>query len=541
MKTLNILQGSAEWLAARKNYFTASECPAMMGHGYTSRDDLLKLKKTGIAPEISPHLQALFDKGHATEALARPLAEKIVEEDFYPVTGVSDCGKYLASFDGLTMDETMGFEHKLLNQKVVDQIAREDLDPKYFWQLEHQMMVSGAESIVFVCSDGTEENFHPMVYTAVEGRREQLIAGWEQFEKDLADYTPVGAEPELVPEIIESLPSLVVEVSGEVRTSNIDIFQDAARAFIGQINMSPETDQDFINAENAVKECKRTEEKIAAAKAQMMGQMASVDEISRAVDAIAETIAQARIALGKTIKTQKEVRKAEIVSFGQADLAMHINEIKGGLPDGISLPHIEADFAGAIKGKRTLTSLQSAVNDEAARAKIEASKVSAAMLKNHNVLITLAGEHLFLFPDVQQLILKAPDDMDAVIQKRFADHKAAEREKAEREERIAEKAAVEAEEAAQRERTKAETDPDPEPAPEPAQESQPEPAVEQHTRQVEFIAKTQSHAIYRMPNKNGIELREHSAFGNDSISITAEEWIGLSALIDTAFSSDRGV
>lgn len=433
METLDdLVQGSPEWRAARRNYFTASEAAAMMGAGYTSRDDLLAEKSSGFTREITPQLQALFDRGHAAEARARPIAEEIAGTEFFPVVGVSDCGRFLASFDGLSMDEQDGFEHKLLNQKVVAQIDAEDLDPKYYWQFEHQLMVSGANGILFACSDGTKENFHCMYYLPAEGRREQLIAGWDQFEKDLATYVPKEAEAVLVAQTIESLPALTVEVSGEVRASNIAIFQDAARDFIARINMSPETDQDFVNAENAVKECKKAEEKIAAAKAHMMGQMATVDEIHRAVDSIAETIAQARIALGKTIKIKKEERKASIVAFGKNEVAMHLNEIRAGFPDGIQLPAIPDDFATATKNKRTLTSLESAVNDEAARIKIEASTVAAAMMANYKVFETLAGEHRFLFPDVQQLILKAPDDMDAVIQKRFADHKAAEQEKADR-------------------------------------------------------------------------------------------------------------
>lgn len=61
----NVEQGSAEWLALRLTKFTASEAPAMMGASkYTSRGELLRLKATGNAPEVSAQQQAIFDKGH---------------------------------------------------------------------------------------------------------------------------------------------------------------------------------------------------------------------------------------------------------------------------------------------------------------------------------------------------------------------------------------------------------------------------------------------------------------------------------------------
>ncbi|MGH8333688.1 MAG: YqaJ viral recombinase family protein, partial [Pseudomonas sp.] len=78
-------QGSSEWLALRANSYTASEAPAMMSASkYQTRTDLLKLKKTGIAPDVSQAQQRIFDKGHATEAMARPILE-LRTGDLYPI------------------------------------------------------------------------------------------------------------------------------------------------------------------------------------------------------------------------------------------------------------------------------------------------------------------------------------------------------------------------------------------------------------------------------------------------------------------------
>lgn len=106
MKLLNLTQGSPEWHKERLASFTASEAPAMMGKSkYMTRTELLELKKTGIQKEVSPQTQRIFDKGHATEAMARPIIENRYTEEFFPVTGVIEVDglRILASFDGINM------------------------------------------------------------------------------------------------------------------------------------------------------------------------------------------------------------------------------------------------------------------------------------------------------------------------------------------------------------------------------------------------------------------------------------------------------
>ena len=117
MKTHNLVQGSPEWHAHRSTHFNASDAPAMMGCSpYKTRTELLHELKTGIAPTVDAATQRRFDEGHRIEALARPLAEEIIGEVLYPVVGSE--GELSASFDGLTMDESIDFEHKSLNAEL---------------------------------------------------------------------------------------------------------------------------------------------------------------------------------------------------------------------------------------------------------------------------------------------------------------------------------------------------------------------------------------------------------------------------------------
>ena len=117
MKSHNLIQGTPEWHAYRAEHFNASDAPVMMNcSSYKTRTELLNEFKTGLTQEIDAATQRRFNDGHRFEELARPLAEKIVGEDLYPVVGSSN--KLSASFDGLTLDEAIAFEHKTLNDLI---------------------------------------------------------------------------------------------------------------------------------------------------------------------------------------------------------------------------------------------------------------------------------------------------------------------------------------------------------------------------------------------------------------------------------------
>jgi predicted phage-related endonuclease len=118
MQTHDLVQGSDAWHAHRLQHWNASDAPAMMGCSpHKTRTQLLQELQSGITADVDPATQRRFDDGHRFEALARPLAEAILGEDLYPVTG--SLGKLSASFDGLTMAEDTAFEHKTHQRRVV--------------------------------------------------------------------------------------------------------------------------------------------------------------------------------------------------------------------------------------------------------------------------------------------------------------------------------------------------------------------------------------------------------------------------------------
>ncbi|MBJ2162906.1 YqaJ viral recombinase family protein [Acidovorax sp. IB03] len=447
----NAPQGSAAWLAARAKHFCASEAAAALGMSkYTTRDELLRQKATGLTEEVSPAKQRIFDAGHEAEALARPIAEGIAGTEFFPVVATREVDglPLLASFDGIDVLDDLIWENKLLNQSLVQQVQAGDLEPHYWLQLEHQLLVSGASRALFTTSDGTPEGTHPLWYESKPERRAQLIAGWKQFAADLAAWTPPEAKPApVVGKTPDNLPALLIQVTGAVTASNLPEFKAHALEVFKGINRTLTTDQDFATAESTVKWCADVESRLAAAKEHALSQTATIDALFKTIDDISAEARRTRLELDKLVKARKEEIRGEIVAGGITALREHIAQLNAAMPADY-MPQVPADFAGAIKGKRTVESLRSAVNDELARAKIEASNIATRI---HANVKTLEASGLVV-PDAATLVLKAPDDLAAII----ATRKAAEQQRLEAErERIRQEEALKLQREAQ---AKAEAD-----------------------------------------------------------------------------------
>lgn len=421
-------QGSDGWLAARQGKRTGSEAPVMMGASKKlKRNDLIRMKKTLTTKEVSDWVQKnLFDNGHAAEASARPIAEEIVGEDLYPVTATDDQGYMLASYDGMTMLENITWEHKIWNEAKAADVRNSVVPEEDRWQLVQGLVISKAEKCLYMVSDGTRDNCVWCWYELQDGDEDALLRGWQQFDLDVEAYEPQALAPEAVGKAPETLPALRIELTGMVTASNLPEFKATALAVIDSVNEELETDQDFADAEKAVKWCADVEDRLKAAKQHALSQTSTIDELFRALDEITETARQKRLSLDKLVKARKASIREDIVMSAAKSLSEHIETLNAGLGGNIRLPEYRADFNGAIKGKKTIASLRDAADTELARAKIETSQIADLYRSNLETLRTKAEGFWRLFPDAQQLAGKAPDDLDAVITARIAEHKAAE-------------------------------------------------------------------------------------------------------------------
>jgi hypothetical protein len=137
--------------------------------------------------------------------------------------------------------------------------------------------------------------------------------------------------------------------------------------------------------------------------------------------------------LEKAVKTRKDSIRIEIQESGRAALREHIDNLNKRLGKPYMPDQQWADFAGVMKGKKTISSLRDAVETELARAKIAANEIADRIQVNMNSLRELATDHAFLFADTAQIVLKANDDLVALVKLRIAEHKEAEVQRLERE------------------------------------------------------------------------------------------------------------
>lgn len=468
MKTHDFQQGSQEWHAHRATHFNASDAPAMMGCShYMTRTELMTRMKTGISAEVDAATQRRFDDGHRFEALARPLAEKIIGEELYPVTGSE--GELSASFDGLTLMEDVAFEHKSLNDDLRAAMrqqggnANDFLPLLYRVQMEQQCMVSGAEKVLFMASkwdgDTLVEERHCW-YTPDPTLRAQILAGWKLFAEELTTFEPnATVVDKVVAEPVESLPAPVVTVTGELALQdNFKVFEERLRHFLEhRLIREPKTDQDFVDLDAQIKAMKQGREALKSSKAQMLAQVQPIDQASKTADML-DTLLQQNVKMAENLLTaEKDRRKGEIVAGGVKAFADHIAALNARLGKSY-MPSVPVDFGGCVRGLKSLASMEDKVNTELARAKIAANEVADRIDANLKFMRENAAQHAFLFVDTAAIVLKASDDLQTLVRSRIADHDRAEaaRLEAEREKIRQEEAAKLQREADARARAEAE-------------------------------------------------------------------------------------
>ncbi|HSH28062.1 MAG TPA: hypothetical protein VK972_09925, partial [Wenzhouxiangella sp.] len=432
-----------EWhdLRARIPY-SASMAPIIMGASSKgTRSELLRIL-SGYEEKNYPQwvLDVLFPRGHEIEEATRPMIEAEIDDELFPVTGSATFGEFelLASYDGMTMLGDLNWECKSWNAKKAEAVRNGDIPDEDYWQVVHQALVNmDAEHSMYTVSDGKNKRESvTLARSDFGGHFDTLLAAWRQFDADLRNYEHEEKPAEVVGSAPSEVPSLHIELAGEVTASNLPAVRETAIARIQSINTDLATDEDFADAEATVKWCKKLEDRIKAAKEHALSQTESIDALFRTMDEIAGEARKARLSLDKQVKARKDEIRAEIIEKRLADLQEHYRQINDGI-NGAALQE-PADarqrIAAAMKNKRTIVSLRDAADQAVADMKLEANDRADnahAVLKR---IDAVADEHRHLFPDRVGLITADPAQIEDTIKARIADHQqaVAERERAEK-------------------------------------------------------------------------------------------------------------
>lgn len=418
-------QGSEAWAQHRAASLNASDLAAAMGLSkYQTRSELIERLATGITPEVDAMTQARFDKGHANEAAAEPKAAEVIGEELYPMVLAAEVPglkrKMSGSFDGLTLMQDMSWENKSPNAALVQSVQAGVIPPEYRPQMEQGLMLSGAGKCLFTVSDG--EVFVSAWYESDPDLRAKIIPTWQQIEADVAAYVPPSpsAVEKVVAEPVEALPAPVVQVTGQIALQdNFKVFEQRLRDFLeNKLIRKPTTDQDFADLDGQIKAMKSARESLKAAEAQMLAQVQPVDQAKKTKDML-DKLLQQNVKMAEDMLTaEKDRRKGEIVAGGVAALKAHIEALNTRLGEPF-MPVIPADFGGAVRGLKSLTSMEDKVSGELAHCKIAANEVADRIQVNMKKLVQ-AGDSAS-FHDSAALVLKAPDDLAAIIAQRIAE------------------------------------------------------------------------------------------------------------------------
>ncbi len=423
-----LVQGTDAWHQFRLEHFGASEAAAMLGlSSKVKRNELLRMKHTGVAKEFSDWVQKnILDNGHEVEALARPIAEASIGDELYPATYSE--GKLSASCDGLTMDGSTAFEHKQWNVELAAAVSAGTLPDEHQPQCQQVMMVTGAKRLFFMVSDGTTDNCETMWVMLDAAWRKKILQGWAQFAEDLAGYQHVEIKPQPVAAVVVDLPAVSVQVSGHIAIrENFALFETALRDFIdNRLIRAPQTDQDFADLDAQIKTLKKAEDALNAAESNVIAQVASIDAVKRVKDMLYNLTRDNRLAAEKLLEAEKINRRRAIQEAGESAMRVHIDGLNIAIGKTYMPDQKWADFVAAMRGKKTIASLKDAVDTELACAKIAANEVADRIQVNLNSLRELASDHAFLFADTAQIVLKANDDLVALIKNRLREHKESE-------------------------------------------------------------------------------------------------------------------
>lgn len=180
-------QNTTEWKQWRSKKIGASDAPIIMGVSPFATPLQLWLQKTGRAAGFSGNWAT--ERGQLLEPAARSRYELKSDLELPAVTLVHPRYKFLsASLDGYSAEASVCLEIKIAGADVFD-MAKGDpakkiagkCHPKYYPQVQQQLLVSGAkECHFFVCKAETKNGQHTIVDDALV-----VVTPDPEFQKDM--------------------------------------------------------------------------------------------------------------------------------------------------------------------------------------------------------------------------------------------------------------------------------------------------------------------------------------------------------------------
>lgn len=184
---MKLVQGTPEWHEHRARFRNASETAAVLGASPWLTPYQLWLQRTGREQQ---EVTAAMSHGTRMEPLARTAYEALTHTVMQPLVLVE--GGYSASLDGMSFDGSLIVEikspYKGRQSELWKTVEKGIIPEHYGWQIEHQLMVSGASLAHLYVFDGTQGL---LVEVAPRPERWRTIQeAWDAFMRYFATDTP---------------------------------------------------------------------------------------------------------------------------------------------------------------------------------------------------------------------------------------------------------------------------------------------------------------------------------------------------------------
>lgn len=215
-------QGSREWLDFRMKHRMASETPAVMGISpYQRASDIRRIKNGGS----SGFVNFAMTQGIQQEPIAREAYEQRYEM-IRPAVFLD--GLYGASLDGINVDLNGIWECKVptdgFDSERAKMAVKGELLPHDYAQVQHQLMVTGANWCHFCVWDIREQDFILAHVNPDPAYWEKIYESWDNFweniglrtdrvwTKAVKEYRLAKAQVDVATELLDSAKSKLQEL-----------------------------------------------------------------------------------------------------------------------------------------------------------------------------------------------------------------------------------------------------------------------------------------------------------------------------------------
>lgn len=230
-KIIDLEQGSEEWLEARREKFNASETPIVFGvspYSFNGLEDLylLKTQQKKVKENIA------MKKGSEAEEYIRKFVNDYLGAAYKPavIESVED-NRFRASLDGLDEKASepileIKYSNKIFKDAQKAEKSGGDIRIDLYLQLQHQMLVSGFKTALFVACKEVKDlgniNRDDVVMLLVDADKnlqKTIKKKWDEYDK--LDKTKIVKEVEVEveedkQELIEARNSIKEQI-GELK------------------------------------------------------------------------------------------------------------------------------------------------------------------------------------------------------------------------------------------------------------------------------------------------------------------------------------